>query len=339
MLFRSRAHVEAVAAQLATGAATVEEEPVGLCDLPGFDPPGTRRRLARTIKTFDQWIEHEPLERWSLLHDTHGARYGVMTTNLAETYNFVLRGNRALPLTAIVEGIFYGTVKYFRERRQIAAEHMTNNPNTRYCERVMKYMDEKMKKARSHSVVAIGNLERRFEVRLANNKFGCANEMRTHEVKIGNELWPTCECTCNKPKLLHLPCSHVLAACGLIGLDAISFVSPYFLKEAVLNTWTGELMGFRSMGNFNTVEPAQRRYIPHPAHMRTSRGRRQSQRIRNDMDESEAGGRTVQCILCNEFGHRDPDCPTFVTARGTRRGRGSRGRRGGRGRARGGGRV
>ena len=97
-------------------------------------------------------------------------------------------------------------------------------------------------------------------------------------------------------------------------LDSISFVSPYFLKEVVLNTWTGELMGFRSMGNFNTVELAQRRYIPHPAHMRTSRGRRQSQRIRNDMDESEAGGRTVQCILCNEFGHRDPDCPTFVTA-------------------------
>ena len=126
-----RAHVEAVAAQLATGTAAVEEEPVGLCYLPGFDPPGTRRRLGRSIKTFEQWIEHEPLERWSLLHDTHGARYGVMTTNLAETYNFVLRGNRALPLTAIVEGIFYGTVKYFRYRRQKVEHHILNNPSTR----------------------------------------------------------------------------------------------------------------------------------------------------------------------------------------------------------------
>ena len=43
-----RAHVEAVAAQLATGTTAVEE-PVGLCDLPGFDPPGTRRRLGRSI--------------------------------------------------------------------------------------------------------------------------------------------------------------------------------------------------------------------------------------------------------------------------------------------------
>jgi hypothetical protein len=45
------------------------------------------------------------VERWSLLHDAHGARFGCMTTNLAESYNFMLRGNRALPLTAIVEGI------------------------------------------------------------------------------------------------------------------------------------------------------------------------------------------------------------------------------------------
>ena len=48
-----RAHVQAVAAQLATGTAAVEEDPVGLCDLPGFDPPGTRRRFGRTIKTFE----------------------------------------------------------------------------------------------------------------------------------------------------------------------------------------------------------------------------------------------------------------------------------------------
>ena len=80
------AHAAAVAAQAATGETPPDTEPVGLCDLPGFDPPGTRRRFGRQIKNFAQWIEHEPLERWSLLHDTHGARYGVMTTNLAESY-------------------------------------------------------------------------------------------------------------------------------------------------------------------------------------------------------------------------------------------------------------
>ena len=136
-----------------------------------------------------------------------------------------------MPLTAIVEGIFHGTVKYFRERRHQAEMHILNNPNTPYCEKVKNYMDEKMKKGQSLTVVAIGNQERRFEVRLQFDKFGCGNELRTQEVKIGNEAWPTYEWTCNKPKLLHLPCSHVLAACGQLGMDAISFVSPYYLKE------------------------------------------------------------------------------------------------------------
>ena len=83
-----------------------------------------------------------------MLHDTHGARYGIMTTNLTESYNFVLRGNRALPLTAIVEGIFHGTVNYFRNRREMAEMHILNNPSTRYCSKVMKYMDDKMEKGR-----------------------------------------------------------------------------------------------------------------------------------------------------------------------------------------------
>lgn len=324
---RKAAQATAVAAHAAAIAAHADVEPEGLCDLPGFDPPGTRRKPGRRIKNFEEWIQHEPPEKWSLLHDTHGARYGTMTTNLAEVYNFVLRGNRALPLTAIVEGIFHGTVKYFRERRQRAELHMMNYPNTPYCEKVMRYMQDKMEKARSHTVIAIGNRERRFEVRLPTDKFGTGNQMRTHEVIIGLEAWPTCECTCNKPKLLHLPCSHVLAACGQLQMDAISFVSTYYRKESVINTWTGEMVGFRVVDNFNTVNPTDRQYIPDPGLVRTSRGRRQSRRIRNDMDESEAGGPTRQCFLCNAFGHRDTNCPTFGTGgAGSSRARRGRGR-------------
>ena len=81
-----------------------ELEPQGLCDLPAIDPPGTKRKKGRQIKNFSEWIEKEPPVRWSLLHDTHGARYGIMTTNLAEVYNWVLRGNRGLPLTPIEIG-------------------------------------------------------------------------------------------------------------------------------------------------------------------------------------------------------------------------------------------
>ena len=98
----------------------------------------------------------------------------------------MLRGNKALPLIALVEGIFLGTAKYFSDRRQMAEMHMMNNPTTLYCSKVMKCMADKMEKGRHLVVVSIGNEERRFEVRLPTDKFGCGNELRTHDVKIGN---------------------------------------------------------------------------------------------------------------------------------------------------------
>ena len=50
------------------------------------------------------------------MYDSGGARYGVMTTNLVEVYNWVMRGMRSLPLVGIVEGILQGACKYFIDR-------------------------------------------------------------------------------------------------------------------------------------------------------------------------------------------------------------------------------
>ena len=74
--------------------------------------------------------------KWSLLHDAHGARYGIMTTNLAEIYNFVLRGNISLPLTSLVEGVLHGTMTYFRERWLEAVKDIEYFPNTPYCRKI-----------------------------------------------------------------------------------------------------------------------------------------------------------------------------------------------------------
>ena len=46
-----------------------------------------------------------------------------------------------------------------------------------------------------------------------------------------------------KPKLLHLPCSHLIAACAESGLQPGVFVSPYFSKEAAVSTWGHEVYG------------------------------------------------------------------------------------------------
>jgi hypothetical protein len=99
----------------ATKTRTAQDEAEALCPLL-TDTACTRRRSGSAVKTFSEWIENEPKEKWALLYDTDGARYGIMTTNFAKVYNWVMRGVRVLPLVAIMEFIVRGCTDYFRDR-------------------------------------------------------------------------------------------------------------------------------------------------------------------------------------------------------------------------------
>ena len=48
------------------------------------------------------WLEQIPLEKWALSYDG-GRRYGIMTTNMSEVFNGVLKGARNLPITTLVQ--------------------------------------------------------------------------------------------------------------------------------------------------------------------------------------------------------------------------------------------
>jgi hypothetical protein len=118
----------------------------------------------------------------------------------------------------------------------------------------------------------------------------------------------TASCTCHKPKLLHLPCSHVIAACVESGVFPASFVSPYFKKEATAAVWAQEVYGIGILGPFTQDQPPIM-YIPDPDRKRVGPGRRQTRRIRNAMDESEAARVEKRCSQCNDYGHTYKKCP------------------------------
>src|SRR5438128_5097538 len=79
------------------------------------------------MKPFTQWIRDALKEKWSLLYDTDGSRYAIMTTNQAESYNMVVRGVRCLSLVGIVEFIMYGCAKYFRDRYNAVSPSVSNS--------------------------------------------------------------------------------------------------------------------------------------------------------------------------------------------------------------------
>ena len=114
-------------------------------------------------------------------------------------------------------------------------------------------------------------------------------------------------CRCQKPKVHHLPCSQVIAACSVSGLDAASYISQYFTKEDATQTWCHEIYGIGILGPFTQKNPHPM-LIPDLA---TKRGicRRQTRRIRNGMDESEAVMKKKCCNLCGADGHTYKKCP------------------------------
>jgi hypothetical protein len=114
------------------------EEPVSLEHV-GLDAPNVRRRTGRVVKTFSQWIQNEPKEKWSLMFDKGGVRHGIMTTNFVEVYTAVLHGARAQPLVGIIEFFLYLTMKYFLERAN-AAHAAMQDPQKVYSTWMTEYL-------------------------------------------------------------------------------------------------------------------------------------------------------------------------------------------------------
>ena len=68
----------------------------------------TQRKFNKHMATIErnnyeaqQWLEAIPLELWALSHDG-GRRYRIMTTNISEVFNSVLKGAHNLPIIALV---------------------------------------------------------------------------------------------------------------------------------------------------------------------------------------------------------------------------------------------
>jgi len=135
-----------------------------------------------------------------------------MTSNLAEVYNWVIRGLRGCPLVGIIEGILYGIIKYYQKRHAAAVLHSTT-VQTPYCNKMYIWMDKAVAKASQHIVIAMGTHDNHFEITVrAKGGVGRETTLVTHEVNLGRQFDGRAECTCNKPMLLHVPRSHGLGS-------------------------------------------------------------------------------------------------------------------------------
>ena len=90
-----------------------------------------RVALATEVRKFDKhmdtigkinlesqrWLEAIPFEKWALSHDGC-RRYGIMTTNMYEVFNSVLKESRSLPITALIQLTLSNRNSYFVARKE-----------------------------------------------------------------------------------------------------------------------------------------------------------------------------------------------------------------------------
>jgi hypothetical protein len=149
-------------------------------------------------------------------------RYIIMMMNVVESFNNVLKGVRALPLCAIIELTFYQTTDYFHDWGNSVAPC-----DTWFSSKVEEIIEKRRGKAHHHHTRIFDLQTNEFEIRCKcryASSYSAGDTIQQCKLR-SNEA----TCTCNKPKLQHIPCSHVITACrDMSGNDASQYISLFY---------------------------------------------------------------------------------------------------------------
>ena len=93
------------------------EEVARMLEVPFFKEKLEQLKIA-TNGEGRQWLRGlmRELAKWTRAYDYGGWRYEFQTSNMAKSFNSVLKGIRAMPANAIVSFTFYRLVAWFNER-------------------------------------------------------------------------------------------------------------------------------------------------------------------------------------------------------------------------------
>ncbi|GKD60805.1 DNA-binding WRKY transcription factor [Tanacetum coccineum] len=245
------------------------------------------------------WLEPRGFHRWTLAHDG-GKRYGLLTTNLSEIFNSVLKGARFLPITRCVQLTFYRLVHYFDVRRPQGIHAQSNGE--RYAPHVVAKQEALKLKASAHSVRSF-NWERGiFEV----------ITHRGRNVQVVNLEKETC--TRGKWEAYKYPCSHVLSACANLSLNSWQYVHKCYSIREYCATWASEFFPLPHEAYW--PQPSfVGELLPNSNLKRVKAGHPRSTRIHNGMDIKEREKNNL-CGICKKSGHNRKKCPSRPTRMG-----------------------
>ncbi|KAI0500776.1 hypothetical protein KFK09_018993 [Dendrobium nobile] len=256
----------------------------------------------RRIKVdIHQWLVDRDVSRWSLINDG-GFRFGVMTTNAAESFNGVLKRARGLPIQALITAIYYNIISMFMRRLEFIAteEQQNNNFFAPRVQTLVKKIEEEARRMPE-------------PIRLNLNEFQVV-DMSSRSYRVDILDGRRCKCSCEKPMLYHSPCSHVVCCLALLRRSHFEYVSPYYTTTNYKLSYSGEFHHIPNKDEWGEHNPISGIMPLLPPNYRRRSGRPRTNRYRNTMDEAQAGSSRL-CGACHLAGHNKATCPTRFNRR------------------------
>ncbi|KAH0656254.1 hypothetical protein KY285_031136 [Solanum tuberosum] len=239
-----------------------------------------------------EYLMEIPLEKWIVSYDD-GKRWGVLTTNLSESFNGVLKKARGLPVTAMVKLSLEQTIERYTRRSQIAQQ--LQEQNELWTGRFKIKWEKNYESSKRHFV---------FNWNIPTGVY----VVRSIEVD-GTGGNPHCvslnkrKCDCGKWANLHFPCSHVMKVIDRMGELARNFVRKHFTIDNYVATYSGL---FSPVGHEAYWPSPSFRMRSNEFYRRPNRSR--TTRIPNEMDCGPAIYERA-CGLCRQTGHDRRRCP------------------------------
>lgn len=209
--------------------------------------------------SYHTFVTIEGFSHWTRVH-CEGKRYNIMDSNIAESWNQVLKEAREYPLICMLEYIRTCLMDWFALRRARADRSISI-----LSPRVRKMVEDSFEEAMTMVVRPISEYE--FQVQ------STTGECFAVRLVEGS-------CTCNVFQALGIPCSHVVAAATRIGMSVDSFVAGAYFEETLRLAYAEKIYPIPSVGDpSSTNHAAGTTSELHPPNVRRPPGRPKKIRI------------------------------------------------------------
>ncbi|KAJ1695999.1 hypothetical protein LUZ63_012697 [Rhynchospora breviuscula] len=250
-------------------------------------------RILETSRQAHNWLvkvgtrpdEESANHLWSLCEDG-GYRFGIMSANGNECVFNLFPQIQMLPITALVELTFTKSAEIFASKREAASKIEVEQQL--WSNKVVATLEARRAKVSQHRIVS-----------LQSQSFSHAEyEVETrskvkHTVRLSHDQR---SCSCQKPQLTGIPCSHLLAVCAYRSINADHLVDAAYDARQLLATWTPQ---FHNPGN--PKEWPEYAGVAYSLDFKSiKRGRRKKDVWSPTLE--------YRCGMCNEIGHSKKRC-------------------------------